>query len=482
MVNNKRQGKNAGPTINSLNSKIDRVMKMIPKGTFRNVGGKAGMALGGPVGSAVGQALGSGISAITGYGDYVVKSNSLGTVSTSVDMVPQFLRNDHSVRVTHREFVTDLAVPDMPAEFVNRTFVINPGNIKLFPWLASLARQYQTYLIHGMIVEFKSMSSDYAAAGPLGTVAIATNYNVNDLPFDNKIALENSEFAVSSKPSRSIIHAIECEPEVNGSKYRYVRDAGNQSSALSDARMYDLGLLQVATAGLPGSAGSTLGEMWVSYDIEFSKPVLPSSDAPPPPGPTAINASILVSQPSGITNFVNGQIGRIVYTQASQPALTADETTLAFEGTLANITKQGDTDLDGTVVEVEASGALTIKKDGVYTVSWRSFATTSNGKTHYGDKENTVVQTAATATGSASAQVDAYGTGVRHYMSEYDTKSMGTWTYRVLVTGCGSDGGGGTIRLACPGFVASDTGLAVPTTSTLTVDWLQSSLQTVVIQ
>lgn len=476
MAKNKRQNVTTQPSMNTLNAKIDRVMKMIPKGTFKNAGATAGMALGGPAGAAIGRTLGQGISAITGYGDYNVKSNTLSTVSTSVDTVPQFLRNDHSVRVAHREFVKDLMVPDVPSDFVNKTFVINPGNINLFPWLANFAKQYQTYLVHGMVVEFKSMSSDYAASGPLGTVAIATNYNVNDVPYPTKIALENSEFAVSSKPSRSIIHAIECEPEVNGAKYRYVRDVASESTATSDSRLYDLGLLQVATAGLPGQAGATLGELWVSYDIEFSKPVLPGT------GSNSIPASILTSQLDGSVGLANGKESRILYTQSSQPTLGASASTKAFAGTLANIAASLDSGLDGTVTTINATGDITLYKNGVYRVAWTTYADCSSTKKVYVDIDGANTGTSVSATGAATYNAEEVCVVINHACDDpQSNKAFGHWSYTITVDGCGDDGGSGTVILAGPSFTTFSADLVTPSNSTAVVDWAQFKPENIVV-
>lgn len=469
-------------TLNDLKQRVDRVMRLAPKGSFGRAGSAAGMAFGGPVGAAVGGALGKGLSAITGYGDYQVKSNSLSTISTSVDTVPQFVRNDHAVRVIHREFVKDIVVPMVPGAFNNDTFVINPSNVELFPWLSSLSKQYQQYNIRGMIVEFKSMSSDYAASGPLGTVAIATNYNVNDTPFPNKIALENSEFAVSCKPSMSLMHAIECDPEFSGRKYYYVRDPATEGSATSDARLFDVGLLQVATVGLPGGPGSTLGEMWVSYDIEFTKPVLPG------PADTPIynltNGFALTSQRDGSSSKTDGVISRILYTQTSQPLLVADAVTTPFSGTEANITPSLDTGLDGTVSTVTNTGNMTITKDGYYTVKYSAFADTTATKTVYGSADD--LPTASTFTGSGSGLASSVDTSIvaqRAHSGAQSDAEMFLHVVTFVVTGCGANGSAGnSVTLVSPSFTAGSTGTAcTPTYSTISLTWTQPTAASIVV-
>lgn len=248
--------------------------QLFPKGSFAKAGGMLGSFLG-PKGAAIGTAAGSMLSRITGVGDYKVKSNSIMTDTTSFSgEVPAFGKTDNSTRIRHREFITDITVGATPSSFTNTAYVISPSNATLFPWLSSLAQNYQQYRIHGMVFVFKSTTSDYSAAGALGKVAMATNYNVRDSNFANMQELENAEFSVSGKPSFSRVHPIECAPNNGTPLVKWVRDAQYDASG-GDDRLYDVGKFQFATQGLPSSsANATIGELWVTYDIEFFKPII----------------------------------------------------------------------------------------------------------------------------------------------------------------------------------------------------------------
>jgi len=272
----------AGKKLNALSNKLDAVMSRIPKGSFAKAGMTAGSIFG-PHGAKAGAVLGAGISKISGYGDYVVQENSMTRSSFSSTDVPSFGVGNNEVRVTHREFVQSLAVPVDATQFNNITFDINPGNSSLFPWLSKMARNYQQYRINGMVITFKSMTSEYSSAGSLGTVGIATNYNVNDVPYANLVAFENSQFAVVNKPSLSIIHALECREFAKNGLQLYVSDPGNQDAVTSDARFYNFAKLQVMTDGLPQAAGTTLGQLWVSYDITLLKPIMAADSVAPEP-------------------------------------------------------------------------------------------------------------------------------------------------------------------------------------------------------
>lgn len=243
------------------------------------LGGLAGTALGGPLGEALGTMIGGKlghlVEKITGFGDYRVVSNTL----MKGGMTPAQVVNSSErggVIVRHREFIKDIVAT---ADFTIEKFPINPGQVKTFPWLASSSGPaYDQYKMRGMIVEFKSTSSDAvlssSASTGLGSVMIATDYDALDAPYPNKRAMLNSEFACSSKPSCSFIHPIECKSSVTPAHMQYVRTTPGFPAG-GDPRWYDLGNFYVATEGMQNSEStSVIGELWVSYEVELYKPQL----------------------------------------------------------------------------------------------------------------------------------------------------------------------------------------------------------------
>lgn len=355
---------NSSFNLRGLAKRLDQTLSAIPKGSFARKGAQMGAKYG-PLGALAGKGLGAGISAITGYGNYSVRKNSLSTMSTSVDMIPQFVKNEHSVRVVHREFIRDLAVPAVGTAFTNTSYTINPANKDIFPWLANMAKQYSQYKIHGMVFAFKTMSSDLALAGPLGTVIMATNYNAVDRAFVSKIEMENSEFAVSTKPSQSLIHAIECDPKYSGMDVLYVRDPGYDTTDTSDRRFYDYGKWQIATQGLPGAAGTTLGELWVSYDIELMKPILG--------GNTTLGTS-LISNQSGIPGVGAGitQPARPMSIDFAGPLITpVNNATYNLGPSSADVGMviTGDLGIYPSVVDL-SSNTIQLRRNGRYIITY----------------------------------------------------------------------------------------------------------------
>jgi len=263
--NNNKQKSGGNAPLQSLASKVDRVLKLIPRGTFSAAGGM----IGGPIGAAIG----GGISTITGYGDYYVKSNTIASYGKALEAsteVPSFSGDDRNVRIRHRECIGTIASPATPALFTNKTYRVNPGNNLTFPWLAGIAANYQQYKFHGLVFFFKSETSEYSATTAMGKVILATNYNVLDPAYSSAIEMQNSQFAVADKPSRSIMHALECDPGQSAYKLYYTADANSGVTPTNDFANF-----QIATDALVAASTAGLGTLWVTYDVELMKPIIP---------------------------------------------------------------------------------------------------------------------------------------------------------------------------------------------------------------
>lgn len=235
------------------------------------IGGGAAAMAGYPafLGAGLGHLAGSAIGSIFGSGDYTMvgPKPSYNTV-VNASQIPKFLSKKMTNIICHREFLGDIKGT---VDFTNRVYPINPGSEKTFPWLSSLAGSYQEYKIHGLVFEFRSMVTDYVTNGAPGTIMMATNYNADAPPFVNKPEMENSEFTVSAKPTLNLMHGVECADKMNVLGHRYVR-VGSLGSG-QDLKFTDLGNFQFATKDNPVQ---TLGELWVTYCIEFFKPIMPT--------------------------------------------------------------------------------------------------------------------------------------------------------------------------------------------------------------
>lgn len=214
------------------------------------------------------------IDLFTGRGDYRVKRNSILHPTLS-EQVPAIGDIAGGTRVRHREFIEDIK---SSTSFLNREYPIQPGDASVFPWLASLANNFEQYEIEGMVFEFKSTSADAlnSTNTALGTVIMSTQYNSLAPAFTNKQQMENNVYTVSTKPSESIIHPIECEPSQTSVPTLYTYNGAVPPDG--DLRLYNMGVFQLATVGMQ-AANVTIGELWVSYDIKLKKPQLDQGTA-----------------------------------------------------------------------------------------------------------------------------------------------------------------------------------------------------------
>lgn len=228
------------------------------KPMFTDVGGRFGHAIGG----------------IFGSGDYQVGGGN--SIFTNGKELPAFSAGGHSNFIAHREYIKDIVSAPTANTFQNENFILNPGLASSFPWLATIAQNYEQYRIRGCVFEFKSTSADAlnSTNTALGQVIMATDYNPASVNYTNKQQMENSQFAQSAKPSLSMLHGIECDSKQTPVSQLFIRTGAVPSG--QDPRWYDLANFQIATNGFQGT-NVVCGELWVTYIVEFFKPQIPQT-------------------------------------------------------------------------------------------------------------------------------------------------------------------------------------------------------------
>lgn len=248
------------------------VKKAAKKFNVVRMGGRIG-GLFGRQGARVGAEAGRLFRQLTGFGDYKVNSNSIMTSGT--DSLPRFANTGTGHRIRHREYLFDVITSSTIGQFTNTVVPIQPGLLSSFPWFSALAENYEEYTINGMVFEFKSNSYDALASTNTasGTVIMTTQYNVLSPPFINKFQMEQYEYTCSNKPSRDILHPVECaHPQTPVS----VLNVRSGPVSTGDLRLYDWGNFNIATVGMQG-ASTNIGELWVTFDISLLKPKLGST-------------------------------------------------------------------------------------------------------------------------------------------------------------------------------------------------------------
>jgi hypothetical protein len=235
------------------------------------IGSYIAPGIGGRIGGAVGAGLAQlGSSLISGHGDYTVRKNAL---IYNRDAVPRFTNDKRCTVITHREFIKDIR---SSVNFESAEFLVNPGHFETFPWLSKIAQNFEEYIFQGIVFEFKTNSATAVSSTntALGSVCMASQYNTLAPSFTAKQQIENYEFANSSVPCSSFLHAIECDP-ATGNEIKSIYNE-RDSDINADPRNYNLCRTTIATQGM--QEASTIGELWVTYKVCLMKPRLGNND------------------------------------------------------------------------------------------------------------------------------------------------------------------------------------------------------------
>lgn len=213
-------------------------------------------------------------TAVSGYGAYEVKNNSLMNLIDTGTNPPRVMNTNRgeATIINHREYLGDLlSGSGSPSAFNLQTFALNAGNSSLFPFLGTIAHKFQEWEPRGVLFELKTLSSDYAAALSMGSMFMAADYNSLSPAPNSKIALENMEYADSCKPSRSLIMPIECDPRISTQTHLNVADDLDYEGG--DKRLFDLCNVYIGSQGIP-TADTPIAEIWVTYEIALFKPII----------------------------------------------------------------------------------------------------------------------------------------------------------------------------------------------------------------
>lgn len=248
----------------SEKSLLQKLGAMALRGGGAGIGYAAGNA-------SAGYKAGANFSKFLGFGDYTVTENSL--VKRASSGIPVMHSSNMSTVIRHREFLGDVISSATAKAFSIQQYPLNPGISTTFPWLSTVAQQYQEYSFRGVVFEFISTSGNAlnSTNTALGSVMMATQYRSTASAFTNKLALLNEYYSTDAKPSDDFVHAIECDPKENPFQIQYVRN--QPLIAGEDEKMYDLGTFSIASVGLQGTSVN-VGELWVSYEVELKKPQL----------------------------------------------------------------------------------------------------------------------------------------------------------------------------------------------------------------
>jgi hypothetical protein len=166
---------------------------------------------------------------------------------------------NRSRRIVNREYISDIAGT---TGFGVNKFSVNPGSSTTFPWLSSQADAWEQY--HLRSLEFHFVPS--CATAKIGRVILAPDYDaVDPSPVTKAQVLTYQDTVVSGSWTEVVGHCNPASMFPTGPR-KFIRTGPVPGSL----KLFDACNFYCCTDGQDNT--DTIGELWVSYDIELFVP------------------------------------------------------------------------------------------------------------------------------------------------------------------------------------------------------------------
>lgn len=176
---------------------------------------------------------------------------------------------DARILVSHREYFGPVG-PSTAGFDVTKHYV-NPGLPAMFPWLAGMARLYESYIFRKLQIEYVPSVGTATA----GSVSMALDYDAFDTaPVDKATLLANHSSVRGPAWSPLVLKADTSDLRKFGVQ-RYTRQDTLADNL--DIKTYDVAGLFIATDA-SAAHGVTWGDLFISYTVELITPQAPNWD------------------------------------------------------------------------------------------------------------------------------------------------------------------------------------------------------------
>lgn len=220
---------------------------------------------------------------------------------TLVTKIPNVVRKPTSVRMVHREYFATVGTTGGLGAFETTTYMLQPGNASVFPWLSTQAAAWERYKFHRLSVEYVPR----CATSQPGSLILSPDYDAaDDAPVSEPAACSYAD-AVSCVPWSPAV--LRCNPQsmLGGMTTKFVR-VGVLKNNL-DIKTYDSASLFVCAD--VASAAATWGKLWVDYDVEFFTP-----HTIPIPWTSTLATSLATGTPAATPFQVASTLGAVIGT------------------------------------------------------------------------------------------------------------------------------------------------------------------------
>jgi hypothetical protein len=180
--------------------------------------------------------------------------------------------------ITHSEFFTSLTADTSD---VITNYLINPGNVLLFPWLSQVAPAWERYRFQKLSIEYVPSCSTATA----GDVAMFVDFDPED-----PVAADFTEFAQNYNCAHTSMYVpavLDVKTADMDRQNRGVFYTTDVAVGVDDYEHYFPGRLETFTSTL--GASTVVGKLWVHYKIDLYNPQGRAVEAPGYLKNTAIN-------------------------------------------------------------------------------------------------------------------------------------------------------------------------------------------------
>lgn len=180
---------------------------------------------------------------------------------------PSITTTRTSSRVVHREKVI-ASIPASTTFLVAFTLQLNPGLAGVFPWLSSIAKNWEQYRVNRL----RAVYIPIAPTNTQGDVLLTPSYDSSNPPPVTEEQASNDVNSVENACHERIDMDLIPQSLMAGASRKYVRT----SAIAGDIKTYDVGKIHVITNN--AAAAGAFGKLYLEYDIEFFVPKSSPSD------------------------------------------------------------------------------------------------------------------------------------------------------------------------------------------------------------
>lgn len=170
---------------------------------------------------------------------------------------PSMKGSSKGLVITHREMIGQIISSSTTLGFEADSFTINPGKFGTFPWLSTLAVNFDQYIMRKL--RFYTLSNQSTTVA--GRVGIGYDVDSTDVPPADRNEFFSLTYHAECAPWDSVVLDIPCD-----NKQRFIN-----SHTVSDSKLIDVGQVIFMSDSIVATS-TALSDVIVEYTVELIDP------------------------------------------------------------------------------------------------------------------------------------------------------------------------------------------------------------------